>query len=127
MDDALGHAAGDAVLRRVADRLRSSTYERWLPARLGGDEFAAVVPPGLGRAGLDRMVRRLLHDLEIVMEGQGHIARVTGTIGIAWSSEASHDRDRVLRHADAALYAAKRTRKGMAETYRAAGPPRQVA
>ncbi|TXN22629.1 sensor domain-containing diguanylate cyclase [Methylobacterium sp. WL9] len=127
VNDALGHAAGDAVLRLVADRLRSSSYERWLPARLGGDEFAVVVPTDLGRADLDRMVRRLLHDLEIVMDGQGHIARVTGTIGIAWSSEALHDRERVLRHADAALYAAKRMRKGTAQTYQVTGPPQQVA
>jgi GAF domain-containing protein len=63
VNDALGHAAGDAVLCHVADRLRSSTYARWLPARLGGDEFAVVVPPGLSREGLDRMVRRLLHNL----------------------------------------------------------------
>ena len=73
------------------------------------------------------MVRRLLHDLEIVMDNQGHIARVTGTIGIAWSSEASHDRDKVLHHADAALYAAKRTQKGTAQTYQAKGAPRHVA
>ncbi|TXM70886.1 sensor domain-containing diguanylate cyclase [Methylobacterium sp. WL120] len=127
VNDALGHAAGDAVLRRVAERLRKAGYERYFPARLGGDEFAVVVPQDLGRADLDRMVRRLLHDLEIVMDGQGHIARVTGTIGIAWSSEASHDRDAVLRHADAALYVAKRTRKGTAQTYQPKPDPRQVA
>lgn len=127
VNDALGHAAGDAVLRRVADQLRSSSYERWFSARLGGDEFAVVVPTGFDRAGLGRMVRRLLHDLEIVVNDPGHIARVTGTIGIAWSSEASHDRDKVLHHADAALYAAKRTRKGTAQTYQATGAPRQVA
>ncbi len=51
------------------------------------------------------------------MDGQGQIARVTGTIGLAWSSEAAQDRDMILRHADAALYAAKRTRKGTAQTY----------
>ncbi|TXM95813.1 GGDEF domain-containing protein, partial [Methylobacterium sp. WL122] len=118
---------GDAVLRRVAERLRKAGYERYFPARLGGDEFAVVVPQNLARTDLDRMVRRLLHDLEIVVDGQGHIARVTGTVGIAWSSEASHDRDAVLRHADAALYAAKRTRKGTAQTYRVKPDSRQVA
>jgi predicted signal transduction protein with EAL and GGDEF domain len=43
---------------------------------------------------------------------------VSGTVGIAWSSEAGHDRDTVLRHADAALYEAKRSQKGTAQTYR---------
>jgi diguanylate cyclase (GGDEF)-like protein len=116
VNDVLGHAAGDAVLRRVADRLRACDAG-CLPARLGGDEFAVVMSADLDCAGLDRKVRRLLHDLEIVTDGQGHIARVTGTIGIAWSRAAAQNRDVLLRQADAALYAAKRTRKGTARTY----------
>lgn len=127
VNDRLGHAAGDEVLRRVAERLRAPCYDGCVPARLGGDEFAVLVTPVLDRVGLDAMVRRLLHDLEIVMEGQGHIARVTGTIGIAWSREASQDRDTLLRHADAALYAAKRTQKGTAQTYRIEAGRRQVS
>ncbi|KMO15122.1 diguanylate cyclase domain-containing protein [Methylobacterium indicum] len=126
VNDVLGHAAGDAVLRRVADRLRASCTAGSFPARLGGDEFAVVLSAGVDGVGVDRTVRRLLHDLEIVMEGSGHIARVTGTIGIAWSSTAGQDRDRLLRQADAALYAAKRTRKGTAATYRVDADYRQA-
>ncbi|QRE74437.1 diguanylate cyclase domain-containing protein [Methylobacterium aquaticum] len=126
VNDTLGHAAGDAVLRKVADRLRASCDGRSFPARLGGDEFAVVLSADLDRVGVDRKVRRLLHDLEIVMDGQGHIARVTGTIGIAWSSVAGQDRDMLLRQADAALYAAKRSRKGTAQTYRVDANHRQV-
>lgn len=117
VNDRLGHAAGDEVLRRVAERLRAPCYTGWFPARLGGDEFAVLAPPASDRAALDAMMRRLLHDLEIVVDGQGQIARVTGTIGLAWSSVAGQDRDVLLRHADAALYAAKRTQKGTARTY----------
>jgi diguanylate cyclase (GGDEF)-like protein len=125
VNDILGHAAGDAVLRRVADRLRTGCADGCLPARLGGDEFAVVMPSGLDRLELDRKVRRLLHDLEIVMDGQGQIARVTGTIGIAWSRAAAQDRDVLLRQADTALYAAKRTRKGTAQTYQIGSDHRQ--
>ncbi|MFG5121705.1 diguanylate cyclase domain-containing protein [Methylorubrum sp. POS3] len=126
VNDLLGHAAGDAVLRRVADRLSASCDGGCLPARLGGDEFAIVMSADVDRTNLDRRVRRLLHDLEIVMDGQGHIARVTGTIGIAWSSTAGHDRDALLRQADAALYAAKRSRKGTALTYQVGTDHRQA-
>ena len=118
VNDRLGHAAGDDVLRRVAERLRAPCYAGCFPARLGGDEFAVLMPATCDQAGLDATVRRLLHDLEIVVDGPGQIARVTGTIGLAWSREAAHDRDALLRHADAALYAAKRTQKGTAQTYR---------
>lgn len=117
VNDRLGHAAGDDILRRVAERLRAPCYTGFFPARLGGDEFAVLGPTGCNRAEMGAMVRRLLHDLEIVVKGQGQIARVTGTIGLAWSREAAQDRDVLLRHADAALYAAKRTQKGTAQTY----------
>jgi diguanylate cyclase (GGDEF)-like protein len=126
VNDILGHAAGDAVLRRVADRLRASCGAGCFPARLGGDEFAMVMSADLDRAGLDRTVRRILHDLEIVAEGHGHITRVTGTIGIAWSSAAAQDREVLLRQADTALYAAKRIRKGTAQTYQAGTDQRQA-
>lgn len=119
VNDALGHAAGDDVLRLVADRLRLHCGEGCYPARLGGDEFAVVGPLGWSARELEPVVRRLLHGLEIVADRQGHIARVSGTIGIAWSIDAAHDRQKILHHADAALYAAKRTRKGTAQFYQA--------
>jgi diguanylate cyclase (GGDEF)-like protein len=117
VNDALGHAMGDEVLRRVAERLQAPYLEACFPARLGGDEFALMVPPAVGRAVLNSLVERLLRNLHIVVECPGQIASVTGTIGIAWSSTAGHDRDALLRQADAALYAAKRSRKGTALTY----------
>lgn len=121
VNDALGHAAGDDVLRRVADRLRASYLDGFFPARLGGDEFAVLVPSRIGRAGLEPIVERLLRNLQLVVDGPGQIASVTGTIGIAWSGAASSDRDSLLRHADAALYRAKRARKGTSCTYAEAG------
>ena len=119
VNDRLGHAVGDDVLRRVAERLRAPCYAEFFAARLGGDEFAVLALAACDRAILDATVQRLLHDLDIVVDGQGQIARVTGTIGLAWSSEAAQDRDVLLRHADAALYAAKRSQKGTARSYRA--------
>lgn len=127
VNDVLGHAVGDTVLRRVADRLLASCDDGCFPARLGGDEFAIVVSADLDRAGLDRKVRRLLLDLEIVADGPGQITRVTGTIGIAWSIAAAQDRDVLLRQADAALYAAKRTRKGTAQTYQVGANHQQAS
>ncbi|MGU3467042.1 diguanylate cyclase domain-containing protein [Methylobacterium sp. C33D] len=119
VNDRLGHAAGDDVLRRVAERLRAPRYAGCLPARLGGDEFAILAPAACDGERLKAMVKCLLHDLEIVVSAQEQITRVTGTVGLAWSREARQDRDLLLRHADAALYAAKRAQKGTARTYSA--------
>lgn len=127
VNDALGHAAGDEVLRRIADKLRSPyLQEACFPARLGGDEFAILVPSTVARSELDRIVRRLLRDLHVVAEGGGRIASVSGTIGIAWAGEGPCDRETILRRADVALYEAKRTRKGTAQTYREASGQRLV-
>ncbi|WP_062018335.1 diguanylate cyclase domain-containing protein [Aureimonas sp. AU4] len=119
VNDALGHAAGDEVLRRVADRLRQPCVDGCVSGRLGGDEFAVIVPGDVNSTALDPMVQKLLRDLQIVTAGQGQIARVSGTVGIAWSGDANSDRETLLRHADAALYAAKRSAKGTAQTYQA--------
>lgn len=117
VNDALGHAAGDEVLRRVANQLRADYLHTCFPARLGGDEFAVLVPSMKERAALKPLVRQLLRNLHIVMDGPGQIASVTGTIGIAWSGIAGRSRADLLRNADAALYEAKRMRKGTACTY----------
>lgn len=126
VNDALGHAAGDAVLRQVAERLRAPYLDACFPARLGGDEFAVLLPASVGRRAAEPLLRRLLHSLHIVADGPGRIASVTGTIGVAWSGEASHDREYLLRCADAALYEAKRTRKGTICTF-ATPPSSQMA
>lgn len=117
VNDRLGHAAGDNVLRCLAERLRAPSYAECLAARLGGDEFAILMPVTCDGAHLQATVRRLLRDLVIVVEEQGYVARVTGTIGLARSREAAYDRDILLRHADTALYAAKRKQKGTAQIY----------
>jgi diguanylate cyclase (GGDEF)-like protein len=121
VNDALGHAAGDAVLRQVAERLRAAYLDACFPARLGGDEFAVLLPASMGRGTAVPLLRRLLQSLRIVTEGSGRIASVSGTIGLAWSGDTSLDREHLLRCADAALYEAKRARKGTICTF--APPP----
>ncbi len=124
VNDALGHAAGDEVLRRVADQLRAEYLSSCVPARLGGDEFAVLVPPTVGRVAMEALVQRLLHSLRIVADGPGQIASVTGTIGVAWSGGEVRSRTELLRNADTALYEAKRTCKGTACIYSGASDRR---
>ncbi|KQU20095.1 deubiquitinase [Methylobacterium sp. Leaf94] len=126
VNDVLGHAAGDAVLRQVAERMRAPYLDGCFPARLGGDEFALLLPACVGRRASEPLLRRLLHSLHIVADGSGRIASVAGTIGLAWSGDASHEREHLLRCADAALYEAKRTRKGTICTFESL-PDNQLA
>ncbi|UHC15432.1 EAL domain-containing protein [Methylobacterium currus] len=105
VNDTLGHPAGDALLRQVAERLRACLDADGLVARLGGDEFAVLRPAGrdavLGLA--DRIIAAL--GRPFALEGQDVTIGVS--IGIALAPEHGDDPDALLRKADTALYAAK--------------------
>ena len=105
INDALGHAAGDAVLQEVARRLTLRAGPTDLIARLGGDEFALVPAPG---ADPDLVAARLLERIGEPLEVAGITLRISASIGIAVGSELPA----LLRHADIAMYEAKRRRSG---------------
>lgn len=117
VNDLLGHAAGDEILRKVGERLRAPWLAGCFAARLGGDEFAIAVPSPEHRNAFREMLGRILDSLRLVAEEAGMKACVSATVGVAWSDGGSLPREELLRRADAALYAAKRTMKGTAQTF----------
>ncbi len=114
VNDSLGHAAGDDLLIQVANRLRSFTRPEDVVARLGGDEFAILLEDLSGPMGATDVAERIIRGMTIPFNLEGKELKVHTSIGIAFG--ASIDRpDQIMRNADAAMYAAKQTRKG---TYR---------
>jgi diguanylate cyclase (GGDEF)-like protein len=121
VNDTLGHAAGDEVLRSAADRLRAAMRPGDLIARLGGDEFTIILG---GVDGLDAALaaERVLVALRDPFEVQGQRIRMTSSIGIAVrlagddldGAEAGAD---LLRRADIAMYTAKRDGKDRHATF----------
>ena len=108
VNDLEGHDAGDELLRRIADALRSSTRQTDVLGRLGGDEFAAVLPEITGGA-TGSVLEHLRKQLIRAMEKGGW--PVTFSIG-AVTFETPIDTSReALRVADAAMYAVKRSGK----------------
>ena len=108
VNDTLGHEAGDAVLRAMADRLRSGLRVGDVVARLGGDEFAAVLsgPIGLDEARL--LAERLIGAMARDVPHRGQAIRIGASIGIAAVPVHGRDADDVLGAADLALFEAKR-------------------
>ena len=111
VNDTLGHAVGDALLRAVAGRLRGATRDGETVYRLGGDEFAILLPEPDGGAGgpiaaADALARRVvdLAGRSFLIEGQ--MVRIGASVGVA-VSEGTVDADAILRRADIALYRAK--------------------
>ena len=115
VNDSLGHAVGDRLLRDVAARLRAGTPEDDVLARLGGDEFAVVT----GEAdAAPALAARLVEALARPFAVEGREVTVGASIGIAVRTRAGADpqerdpADALLREADTAMYAAKRSGSG---------------
>lgn len=111
VNDSLGHAAGDELLRVVAARLNASLRDEDLLVRLGGDEFAVLLPDA-DDAGATEAASRLLAVVEKPVPLEGLRVQVTGSIGIAISPFHGEDVGTLLRHADIAMYRAKQQRVG---------------
>ena len=111
MNDTYGHAAGDAVLRELANVLRATLREIDLAARWGGEEFALVLP-GTDLAGAVRVAERVRERLseQVVTAPDGARIRVTASFGVAAYPDLGSAAD-LLEAADAALYEAKRAGK----------------
>jgi diguanylate cyclase len=108
VNDDLGHAAGDELLRQVADRLRGAARSSDVVCRLGGDEFAILVvsPIDSGVSAVE-MAERVLSVLEQPFSVHGSLIRVGASIGIASQTSTNDSGDYLLRAADVAMYSAK--------------------
>jgi two-component system cell cycle response regulator len=110
INNTLGHAAGDALLKMVAERLQSTVREQDTVARLGGDEFVIV----LGEAGSDEAAQVAQKVIESVAQPysiEGQPASVTVSVGIALYPAHADEAEALMKSADLALYAAKRAGK----------------
>ncbi|MCV2491531.1 EAL domain-containing protein [Geodermatophilus sp. YIM 151500] len=109
VNDQYGHDVGDAVLRTVAGRLRGCLRPADTAARLGGDEFAVLLGGPLDREGVLRVVDRLQAQFDVPVDlGDGRIAAIGASIGIALGDPDVGTADELIRQADIAMYAAKR-------------------
>jgi diguanylate cyclase (GGDEF)-like protein len=111
INDRLGHAVGDQVLRAFAQRARHMFPPNTVLARLGGDEFAALLQPEPGEPSPDpARIAAIHHGLSEPLEVDGFPIRVGVSLGVAVASPALADTDDLMHAADAAMYRAKRRR-----------------
>ena len=117
VNDSLGHAAGDELLIQVAQRLRGCLRTGDTAARLGGDEFGLLLE-GVGeRSEPVQVAERMLAAMRQPFEVAGEELDVLPSIGVALAEPGDEVVEDLLRHADVAMYTAKRNGKGRFEIY----------
>jgi diguanylate cyclase (GGDEF)-like protein len=107
VNDSLGHAVGDTLLRLAAERLKSAVRKVDLVARLGGDEFAVLLQRPLTPEEPIAIANRILDLVQRTYLIEGQLVNVGTSIGIARSPGDGNEYGRLLRSADLALYYSK--------------------
>ena len=109
VNDTLGHQAGDALLEQVAQRLVGVCREEDTVARMGGDEFAVVVVDAPDVATVDAIAERFSAALRAPFAVAGTEVHMRASLGVAMQGRDGAGPEDLLRNADAAMYAAKRS------------------
>jgi len=107
VNDTLGHAAGDELIRKVAQRLERCVRTTDVVARLGGDEFLVMLPDVVEVADAEAVVEKILEALQAPFTVSEEQLFISASVGIACSPEHGRDYGTLLSRADAAMYEAK--------------------
>ncbi|NDY92940.1 EAL domain-containing protein [Ideonella livida] len=118
INDSLGHEAGDTLLRQAAQRIAENVRTADTVARLGGDEFVLLLER-CNRFDCLQTVERIHRALSEQMSLQDSLVSTAASIGIAMYPEDGEDGAVLMRHADAAMYRAKRGGRGRYEFFSA--------
>ena len=116
INDSLGHATGDQLLRVIAQRIRDTVRRADIPIRFGGDEFFIICPHS-DEANCVAVAERLLERLEQPILAGGETIVVTSSIGIAMYPAHGNTVEKLLSAADSAMYQAKEAGKRRYRTF----------
>ena len=117
VNDTFGHAAGDDVLRMMADRLRQIAPPMSFVARLGGDEFVLLLTRARDCARAEAHIIKIIEALRHNVERQGQCRVISATVGAAFVDETVTSSAELTHRADLALYEAKRRQRGTGQIF----------
>jgi len=112
INDTLGHAVGDIVLRTVAERLQAVVREADTVARLGGDEFVVLLEGSRDEEAIAQVARKVIGALAEPIRSEGHALCVGASIGISQYPRHGRNANEVIASADRAMYRAKGEGRG---------------
>ena len=107
VNDTVGHALGDRLLKNIAERLVGLLRDGDTVARVGGDEFTFLLAEGTGLVEAEQIAKRVLDGCRRPWPIDAHEFHVTASIGIAMYPTDGEEAESLIRNADAAMYRAK--------------------
>lgn len=121
INDSLGHAVGDELLKQIAKRLLKSVRDCDTVARIGGDEFVIILESLTNVEQANVVAERILKSLARPIVIQGNSLHITSSIGIAFHpfEEGEIDIEKIIKNADAAMYAVKKSGRNTFEMFSA--------
>ncbi len=107
INDSLGHAVGDQLLRVISRRLKNCVRDEDTVARLGGDEFMVLLPSISDSSDAGRIGNKIIDSLIRAVSCNGHELHITTSIGVSIYPSDGTDAETLLKHADISMYRAK--------------------
>lgn len=117
VNDTAGHAAGDALLKRVADAIRQACRRQDFPARIGGDEFAVLLADCTGPAAV-RVAQKIVDSISAIrFPWDGNQYQIGASVGVTLIVDGTREPLELMSEADAACYVAKARGRGQVALY----------
>ncbi len=117
INDTLGHAIGDVLLKKVATVIQSCVRESDTVARIGGDEFIVLLPYIETEQDALNVAEKIRQALDRSFEIDGYVLRISSSIGVALYPEHGENEFNLTKHADVAMYYSKQNGKNRASLY----------
>lgn len=117
INDSKGHDVGDTLLKQLANRMQKCLPPHAKLIRFGGDEFIVLLGDAHDHADIDRCAKELLKQLHDTFVVQDEAFYLSASIGIAIAPDDGTDANNLIKHADTAMYAAKRAGKNRYRYY----------
>lgn len=117
INDSLGHAVGDELLIKIAERMKAVLASEHFVARFGGDEFTIILTQLASVEEADKIAESILTGIREPMKIKAHSLQISASLGMSFFPDHGSESDTLMKHADIAMYSAKESGRNTFKAY----------